>query len=269
MLEAIFDGGDQVKSSPQALCDRAAEISAEVYNEQDADAAYWEKYFHGVTEKDKQGLTVELGGSSVNNLADNLLLFGLRAGLRRTSSPPPTRCSATSSSRSTPTSCRATRRSTRSSTRRTSQAARPAAHAPTTPGRAADVRRRGDRVQAVVSRELVADQLRDRQGRRSRRTPQRELEQLLRDLLVASATVVEVHGHTDNAGQRRRQHDALRGARLRGEELARAAVAGRTSPRAASASSRTARPTRSRRNATRRGPRARTARRDRASGTTE
>jgi outer membrane protein OmpA-like peptidoglycan-associated protein len=29
---------------------------------------------------------------------------------------------------------------------------------------------------------------------------ERELEQLLRDLLVASGTVVEVHGHTDNVG---------------------------------------------------------------------
>jgi OOP family OmpA-OmpF porin len=31
-----------------------------------------------------------------------------------------------------------------------------------------------------------------------------DLEQLLRDLLVASATVVEVHGHTDNVGEPRK-----------------------------------------------------------------
>lgn len=76
-LAAIFEGGDQVKSHPAALS-RAAVISADVYGEQTA--AYWEKYYKGVVEKDKQGLDVELGGSTVNNLADNLQLFGLTAG---------------------------------------------------------------------------------------------------------------------------------------------------------------------------------------------
>jgi outer membrane protein OmpA-like peptidoglycan-associated protein len=75
MLAAIFEGSDRVKSDPAALR-RAAEISAAVYKEEDG--AYWEKYFHGVVETDKQGLQVELGGSRVNNLADNLYLFGVR-----------------------------------------------------------------------------------------------------------------------------------------------------------------------------------------------
>jgi outer membrane protein OmpA-like peptidoglycan-associated protein len=74
LLRAMTDGGQQVKQSPAAR-QRAAEISAAVYGEQDA--AYWSKYFEVVTEKDKQGQTVELGGSSVSNLADNLHLFGL------------------------------------------------------------------------------------------------------------------------------------------------------------------------------------------------
>jgi outer membrane protein OmpA-like peptidoglycan-associated protein len=74
MLQAITDGGQQVKDSPVAR-QRAAEISAQVYGEKDA--AYWAKYFSVQTERDARGLQVELGGSAVNNLADNQYLFGL------------------------------------------------------------------------------------------------------------------------------------------------------------------------------------------------
>jgi OOP family OmpA-OmpF porin len=74
MLAAIFEGGEQIKKDPAAL-GKAAALSALVYNEKDGD--YWQKYFKPVTLKDKQGLSVELGGSTVNGLADNLQLFGL------------------------------------------------------------------------------------------------------------------------------------------------------------------------------------------------
>ncbi len=79
MLQAICEGGDAVKSSPEALR-RAAAVSNACYNESGTNAAYWEKYYKGVRQKDKQGLDVELGGSSANNLADNLLTFGLVTG---------------------------------------------------------------------------------------------------------------------------------------------------------------------------------------------
>ncbi|MBM3782966.1 MAG: OmpA family protein [Acidobacteria bacterium] len=79
MLKATFDGGDQVKSHPGAL-KHAAQVSTVVYHESNADYNYWERYYNGVLETDKQGLQVELGGSTVNNLADNLLLFGLARG---------------------------------------------------------------------------------------------------------------------------------------------------------------------------------------------
>jgi OmpA-OmpF porin, OOP family len=77
LLAATFEGGDQVKAFDQSL-HKASAISAKLYSDQDE--AYWYKYYKGVTESDAQGLKVELGGSAVNNLADNLILFGLEPG---------------------------------------------------------------------------------------------------------------------------------------------------------------------------------------------
>ncbi len=74
MLAASFEGADMINKDPKAKR-KGAELSAVVYKENDA--AYWLKYFAPVTQKDKTGLTVELGGSKVNNLADNLQLFGV------------------------------------------------------------------------------------------------------------------------------------------------------------------------------------------------
>ena len=79
MLQSVCAGGDQVKSNPEAL-KRASAISAAVYQDAGSGADYWERYYHGVTEPDKNGIPVELGGSSVNNLTDNLILFGMAAG---------------------------------------------------------------------------------------------------------------------------------------------------------------------------------------------
>jgi OmpA-OmpF porin, OOP family len=77
MIDAIAKGGDQVKSYSVAL-KKAGEISAKVYNEETGD--YWVKYYNGVTAPDKQGQVVELGGSRVHNLGDNLELFGMGQG---------------------------------------------------------------------------------------------------------------------------------------------------------------------------------------------
>lgn len=82
MLKAIFDGGEMVKAYPEAL-QRGGEYSAQIYAE--ADANYWATYFNGVKRTvniNGRSYTVELGGSSVNNLGDNLLLFGLLPGSR-------------------------------------------------------------------------------------------------------------------------------------------------------------------------------------------
>ncbi|MGC4045737.1 MAG: OmpA family protein [Armatimonas sp.] len=77
MLQAIYEGGAAVMKSDAAL-QEGAQISATVYKEQDA--AYWARYFKGVVEKDKTGLSVELGGSSANTLSDAARTFGLIPG---------------------------------------------------------------------------------------------------------------------------------------------------------------------------------------------
>jgi OmpA-OmpF porin, OOP family len=77
LLQAFFEGGDQVKHHDQALS-RAATIAVNVYGAETA--AYWAKYYRGSRERDKTNQLVELGGSVTANLADNLILFGLAPG---------------------------------------------------------------------------------------------------------------------------------------------------------------------------------------------
>lgn len=79
MLRAFAEGGEAVKTSPAALR-KASEISYRVYKQGDG-PQYWEKYFTVQTERDAQGLMVELGGSAVNNLADNMVWLGMTGDL--------------------------------------------------------------------------------------------------------------------------------------------------------------------------------------------
>jgi outer membrane protein OmpA-like peptidoglycan-associated protein len=74
MIVALAQAGDQVRSFNEAKA-FAAKVSADVYQEQDA--SYWLKYYNGIEEKDMQGLKVNLGGSTVFNLADMANTFGL------------------------------------------------------------------------------------------------------------------------------------------------------------------------------------------------
>jgi OmpA-OmpF porin, OOP family len=83
MIAAIFEGGDQVKAFDQSL--RAASlISTKVYNDEGDDTShngdFWYKMFKGVDYRDSKGNQLTLGGSAVNNLDDNLILFGLKSG---------------------------------------------------------------------------------------------------------------------------------------------------------------------------------------------
>lgn len=77
MLDASFKAADQVRSYDAAL-QRAGQASYAVYAEQSP--AYWIRYFKGSLERDKMQQLVDLGGSAVMNLADNLLFFGLSEG---------------------------------------------------------------------------------------------------------------------------------------------------------------------------------------------
>ncbi|HWN41918.1 MAG TPA: hypothetical protein VNW71_06825 [Thermoanaerobaculia bacterium] len=79
MLSAIFEGSYQVRVNGGAF-HRASEISAELYEEEGADTNFWLAYYNGVTNRDRQGLNVALGGSAVSTLADNLKLFGVAPG---------------------------------------------------------------------------------------------------------------------------------------------------------------------------------------------
>jgi outer membrane protein OmpA-like peptidoglycan-associated protein len=193
MLKAIFDGGDQVRAYPAAL-KHAAKVSAAVYNE--SDAAYWEKYFIGVVEKDKKGLEVSLGGSSVNNLADNLLLFGMSPGSANlfaatykvfgdivVSQYPSLVPNYPPVSEILDTSYIA---SIASKTSTMTEAVKPK-FSPSTPSGSV-VSRRSWHINFDTGRSTFSSDA------------QRDLDQMLRDLLVAGNTIVEVHGHTDSVG---------------------------------------------------------------------
>lgn len=77
-IDAVTTAGDQIKTYDEAL-KKAGEISDKVYGENKG-GAYWVKYYKGVKQSDAQGILVDLGGSRVHNLADNLNLFGLNPG---------------------------------------------------------------------------------------------------------------------------------------------------------------------------------------------
>lgn len=76
-LRAALEGGDQVRHFDAAL-QRAGKASFAIYKEQNP--AYWVKYYKGVTESDKTGLPIALGGSITMGLDDNLCLFGIADG---------------------------------------------------------------------------------------------------------------------------------------------------------------------------------------------
>jgi OmpA-OmpF porin, OOP family len=79
MLSAIYDGGAKVKGDSGEL-QKAAVVANAVYKQDDTGPNYWVKYYNGVTEKDKTGNDVELGGSLSSDLRDGAATFGLLPG---------------------------------------------------------------------------------------------------------------------------------------------------------------------------------------------
>lgn len=199
MLTAIMKGGDAVKGSRKAL-DHAATVSADVYNEERP--SYWLKYFQPVMQRDKQGIEVSLGGSYVNNLADNLLLFGLVPGSSDLLAATYTKfgdIDVQQYPKLIPSYPKI-------------DDARDASYlnaiAGNSPQMAAAVEAEKPKYDAAAARNANASVV----GRRSWAiefetgkatfTPRAEatLNELSRDLLVASGTLVQVHGHTDSQG---------------------------------------------------------------------
>jgi outer membrane protein OmpA-like peptidoglycan-associated protein len=193
MLKAFFDGGDQVRANASAL-KFAAKVSAAVYNE--SDGAYWEKYYNGVSEKDKKGLQVDLGGSAVNNLGDNLLLFGMSPGSANlfaatykvfgdivVSQYPSLVPNYPAVSEILDTSYIA---SIAGKTTTITEGVKPKFN-PAAPSGSV-VSRRSWHITFDTGRATFSPDA------------ARDLDQMLRDLLVAGNTIVEVHGHTDSVG---------------------------------------------------------------------
>ena len=197
LMTAFAVAGDQVKSHPEALA-RAADISATVYGDQDKPGAYWLKYYKGVSEADRNGEVVELGGSKAFNFSDNLTLFGLDEG---------------------GTNIYASVYKTFGDVQKKLYPQELPTYVPLTdmldlaPLQKLQAKYKGKAVAPAETTQFAAgDEIRQSVSKRawniefnsgqSSFTPQttRELTQLFDDLVVAGRLKVAVHGHTDNAG---------------------------------------------------------------------
>ena len=192
MLAAIFEAGDELKRSDDALR-RAAGLSALVYNEKDG--AYWYKYFHVTPQSDKQGLAVELGGSAVNNLADNQQLFGMVPGSTNIFAATYTVFAEIVKSqypKLVPTYYPVSEILDTSYVKGVAASSDKASEP--------DLAKfGGEKMNQVVSRKSW--DIRFATGSaKFLAEAQRDLRAMFKDLVVAGGTLVEIHGHTDNVG---------------------------------------------------------------------
>jgi OmpA-OmpF porin, OOP family len=193
MLAAIFEAGDRIKNDDGAL-KQASAISARVYNEKDG--AYWYKYFTVQKVKDKQGVDVELGGSAVNNLADNLELFGLTPGSTNLFAATYTVFADIVKAQYPdlmPTYYPVTEVLDTSYVKELTAAAPPTTSADTAKFEKTDT------VKKVISKKSWDIQFETGSAKFTAKTIA-TLETLLKDLVIAGGAAVEIHGHTDNQG---------------------------------------------------------------------
>ncbi|HEX9102784.1 MAG TPA: OmpA family protein, partial [Polyangia bacterium] len=192
MLRAIFEGGDRVRATDEAL-QQAAAISALVYGEKDP--SYWYKYFRVQTEIDAKGVPVELGGSAVSNLADNLNLFGLAPGSTNIFSATYTVFGDIVKSQYpdlVPSFYPAVQ------VLDTSYVKEVAAGVKGSEPELAQFSAQ-EKLKSVVSRRSWDIQFTTGSDKFTKEASA-QLKQLFNDLVVAGGTLVEVHGHTDNQG---------------------------------------------------------------------
>ena len=193
MLKSIFEGSNLIKGDDEQL-KKAAAVSALVYGEETPD--YWYKYFTLQTQKDKTGLMVELGGSSVNNLADNLQLFGLAPGSTNVFAATYTVFGNIVKSQYPKLVPDFPPVSEILDTRYLEALAKS-----TTTLQAADLPtfEEGAKLENVISKKAWNIEF-ETGSAQFTRAAEAELEKLLQDLTIAGGTLVEVHGHTDNVG---------------------------------------------------------------------
>ena len=193
MLHAIFDGGDLVRSSDEEL-QKAAAISAAVYAEKDT--AYWYKYFRVQNEIDVKGVPVELGGSSVSNLNDNLNLFGMSPGSTNLFAATYTVFGEIVKSQYPELVPSFYPYQQILDTSYVKELSTGAAKAP-----AAELQQfsKDEKMKTVVSRRTWDIQFATGSDKFTSQASA-QLKQLFSDLVVAGGTLVEVHGHTDNQG---------------------------------------------------------------------
>ena len=202
MILAIAEGGRQIKTNPAAL-QQGAKISAALYNEANAGPDYWAKYFKGTQERDATGQIVELGGSSVNDLADSMLSFGLLPGSANLVATTYTVFGDLVQSQYPELVPNYPSASQVLDASYLSGAAKRIALSTTAIAKARPVYKASNRRAAVVSKRVWRIQF---NAGKATFTPEtlKVLDQLSNQLLVAGGTMVEVHGHTDNQGDPRK-----------------------------------------------------------------